>query len=73
MFRALGAEYLLPIHHSTFRLSREPMDEPVRRLLAAAGPERWRVVITEVGQTWSLPGDGAGASGCPPIRSERRA
>jgi L-ascorbate metabolism protein UlaG (beta-lactamase superfamily) len=54
MFRALGAEYLLPIHHSTFRLSREPMDEPVRRLLAAAGEERWRVVMTEVGQTWAL-------------------
>ena len=31
MFRALGAEYLLPIHHSTFRLSREPTDEPMRR------------------------------------------
>ncbi len=61
MFRALGAEYLLPIHHSTFRLSREPMDEPVRRLLAVAGPERWRVVMTEVGQTWSLPPGGASA------------
>jgi L-ascorbate metabolism protein UlaG (beta-lactamase superfamily) len=55
MFRSLGAEYLLPIHHSTFRLSREPLDEPMRRLLAVAGPERWRVVISEVGQTWSLP------------------
>ncbi len=55
MFRALGARYLLPIHHSTFRLSREPLDEPVRRLLAAAGDERWRVALTEVGQTWSLP------------------
>jgi L-ascorbate metabolism protein UlaG (beta-lactamase superfamily) len=55
MFRALGAEYLLPIHHSTFRLSREPMDEPMRRLLVAAGPERWRVVVSEVGQTWTYP------------------
>ncbi|MEO6055977.1 MAG: MBL fold metallo-hydrolase [Gemmatimonadales bacterium] len=55
MFEALGADYLLPIHHSTFRLSREPMDEPMRRLLAAAGSQRSRVVITEVGQTWSLP------------------
>lgn len=57
MFRALGAKYLLPIHHSTFRLSREPVDEPMRRLLAVAGGERWRVVISEVGQTWSLPPD----------------
>ena len=55
MFTSLGARYLLPIHHSTFRLSREPMDEPVHRLLAVAGDERERVVMTEVGQTWSLP------------------
>jgi L-ascorbate metabolism protein UlaG (beta-lactamase superfamily) len=61
MFQALGAEYLLPIHHSTFRLSREPVDEPLRRLLAAAGNERWRIAITEVGQTWSLPGDESSA------------
>ena len=61
MFTALGARYLLPIHHSTFRLSREPMEEPIRRLLAVAGDERWRVVITEVGQTWTMPGDEAGA------------
>jgi L-ascorbate metabolism protein UlaG (beta-lactamase superfamily) len=55
MFRALGAEWLLPVHHSTFRLSREPLDEPVRRLLAAAGPERWRVLPTEAGATWEMP------------------
>jgi L-ascorbate metabolism protein UlaG (beta-lactamase superfamily) len=55
MFQALGARYLLPIHHSTFRLSREPVDEPVRRLLAAAGDERWRIAMTQVGETWSLP------------------
>jgi L-ascorbate metabolism protein UlaG (beta-lactamase superfamily) len=54
MFRRLGAEYVLPVHHSTFRLSREPVDEPIRRFLAAAGSERWRVVGTEVGATWSI-------------------
>lgn len=56
MFRDLGAAYLLPIHHSTFRLSREPAGEPVRRLLAAAGAERHRVALTEVGATWTHPG-----------------
>jgi L-ascorbate metabolism protein UlaG (beta-lactamase superfamily) len=50
----MGAPYILPIHHSTFRLSREPVEEPVARLLAAAG-ERHRVVVTEVGQSWTLP------------------
>ncbi|HEY8259032.1 MAG TPA: MBL fold metallo-hydrolase [Gemmatimonadales bacterium] len=59
MFRAIGAEYVLPIHHSTFRLSREPVDEPLRRFLDAAGPERWRVVCREIGETWSCPTDGA--------------
>ena len=55
MFRALGATWLLPVHHSTFRLSREPVDEPVRRLLAAAGEERWRVLPTTLGATWTMP------------------
>jgi L-ascorbate metabolism protein UlaG (beta-lactamase superfamily) len=58
MFKALGAEYVLPVHHSTFRLSREPVDEPIRRFLAAAGNESWRVVATEVGATWPLPQPG---------------
>jgi L-ascorbate metabolism protein UlaG (beta-lactamase superfamily) len=52
MFRRLGAEYVLPVHHSTFRLSREPVGEPVQRFLAAAGQQRWRVVGTEIGATW---------------------
>ena len=56
MFRDLGAEYFLPVHHSTFRLSREPADEPLRRLIDAAGPDAWRVVGREIGETWTLPG-----------------
>ncbi|HEU5303209.1 MAG TPA: MBL fold metallo-hydrolase [Gemmatimonadales bacterium] len=55
MFRALGAEYVLPVHHSTFRLSREPVDEPIQRFLAAAGSERWRVVGTAVGASGEIP------------------
>jgi len=35
-FQDLGAEVLVPMHYGTFRLSQEPMDEPVERLLAAA-------------------------------------
>lgn len=55
MGRDLGARWIVPIHHATFRLSREPTDEPIRRLLAAAGPARERVVVTEIGETWTLP------------------
>ena len=54
MFRRLGAEYVLPVHHSTFRLSREPLSEPIERFLTAAGAESWRIVGTEVGATWGM-------------------
>ncbi|MBA3316726.1 MAG: MBL fold metallo-hydrolase [Gemmatimonadales bacterium] len=55
MFKSIGASYLLPVHHSTFRLSREPVEEPMERLLAAAGAESWRIVAPEMGATWVLP------------------
>jgi L-ascorbate metabolism protein UlaG (beta-lactamase superfamily) len=55
MSREMNATYILPMHHSTFRLGREPAGEPVKRLLRAAGDERWRVALTEPGQTWRLP------------------
>ncbi len=49
----LGASMVLPIHHSTFRLSREPMEEPIARFVAAAGGQAHRIALTEVGATWS--------------------
>jgi L-ascorbate metabolism protein UlaG (beta-lactamase superfamily) len=55
MRREMGARYILPMHHSTFRLSREPVSEPIKRMLRVAGAERWRVAATEPGQTWVLP------------------
>jgi L-ascorbate metabolism protein UlaG (beta-lactamase superfamily) len=50
------AKYVLPIHHSTFRLSYEPVDEPLRRLLTAAGPDAHRVVGMHIGEEWKLAG-----------------
>jgi L-ascorbate metabolism protein UlaG (beta-lactamase superfamily) len=35
-FLDLGAQRMIPMHYGTFRLSQEPMDEPVQRLLEAA-------------------------------------
>jgi len=55
MSRDMNAEYILPMHHSTFRLSREPAGEPIRRMLAAADRERWRIAATQIGETWRLP------------------
>jgi Predicted Zn-dependent hydrolases of the beta-lactamase fold len=54
MRKEMNAEYILPMHHSTFRLSREPVDEPIQRMLAASGSESWRVCLSEVGETWRL-------------------
>lgn len=55
MVQGIRASHVLPIHHSTFRLSREPVREPIARLVAAAGSEVHRVAVTEIGQTFSLP------------------
>ncbi len=49
MFQESGARYLIPIHWGTFRLSKEPMDEPIRRLIRAAGPRSDAIVIRKIG------------------------
>lgn len=49
------ADFVLPMHHSTFRLSYEPMDEPMQRLLDAAGRDAERIVIREPGGTFVAP------------------
>jgi L-ascorbate metabolism protein UlaG (beta-lactamase superfamily) len=35
-FQDLGARWMVPMHYGTFRLSYEPVNEPVQRLLAGA-------------------------------------
>lgn len=54
MFLQTGAEYLLPIHWGTFKLSKEPMDEPLSRLIRAAGDQSNRIVLRQIGGTWQL-------------------
>ncbi len=53
MFRACGAARLLPVHHSTFPMGDEHVDEPMARLLAAAGEERGRVIEAAPGAVWA--------------------
>jgi L-ascorbate metabolism protein UlaG (beta-lactamase superfamily) len=48
------AKRVLPMHHSTFRLSHEPMHEPIQRLIEAAGRDIERVAIREIGGSWRL-------------------
>lgn len=56
-FVDLGALVMVPMHYNTFRLGREPMSEPLPRLLAAAtqlGIED-RVRPLREGETWLVP------------------
>lgn len=57
MFTAAPGARLLPVHHSTFELSDEHRDEPMRRLLAAAGEDRSRIIVIEPGDLWAASDD----------------
>jgi L-ascorbate metabolism protein UlaG (beta-lactamase superfamily) len=48
----VSADFVLPMHHSTFKLSHEPTTEPIERMLAAAGEDR--VVVRQIGGQWAL-------------------
>jgi L-ascorbate metabolism protein UlaG (beta-lactamase superfamily) len=60
----LGARMMIPMHYNTFRLGREPMNEPLQRLLDAAmrGGLRDRVHPLGEGESWL---------GCSSGRAER--
>ncbi len=55
MFGQTRARYLIPLHWGTFRLSREPVDEPIRRLLRVSGNQSDQVILGTIGETWTLP------------------
>jgi len=52
MHLSAGGRFLMPIHHRTFELSDEPLNEPMERLLNAAGEEHHRVIGRELGEIW---------------------
>ncbi|MBC8106095.1 MAG: MBL fold metallo-hydrolase [Anaerolineae bacterium] len=49
----VSADHILPMHHSTFKLSHEPMNEPIERLMEVAGRLVDRIVAHEIGMTWT--------------------
>ncbi len=53
MANHVRAERILPMHHSTFRLSQEPIREPIERMLAIAGRDADRIVAGQVGGQWA--------------------
>lgn len=70
-FFDLGAEAMIPMHYNTFRLGREPMDEPLPRLLKAAetaGVEE-RVHPLAEGESWIAPASLANAMEEPVLLS----
>ena len=54
MANQAGARHLLPIHHQTFKLSSEPMLEPIERFTRALCNEPERIGWREVGETFHL-------------------
>jgi L-ascorbate metabolism protein UlaG (beta-lactamase superfamily) len=47
------ARRILPMHHSTFKLSHEPVREPIERMMATAGRNTERLVASEMGAVWA--------------------
>jgi len=50
-----GAQFIMPVHHQTFRLSFEPFREPIERFEAALQKMPERIALREIGETFVLP------------------
>jgi L-ascorbate metabolism protein UlaG (beta-lactamase superfamily) len=55
MATAAGARFIMPVHHQTFRLSFEPLREPIVRFQIALSETPERIALREIGQTFALP------------------
>jgi L-ascorbate metabolism protein UlaG (beta-lactamase superfamily) len=55
MATAAGAQFIMPVHHQTFRLSFEPLREPIERFQAALSNAPERIALREIGETFVLP------------------
>jgi L-ascorbate metabolism protein UlaG (beta-lactamase superfamily) len=54
MATAAGAQFIMPVHHQTFRLSFEPLREPIERFQAALSKTPERIALREIGETFVL-------------------
>ncbi|MGI1659438.1 MAG: MBL fold metallo-hydrolase [Desulfitobacterium sp.] len=52
MAEEIGAKKILPMHWGTFKISQEPMDEPIKRFNQAMAGKLDKVALQEVGATW---------------------
>lgn len=55
MSNSAGAKYIIPVHHQTFRLSDEPIMEPIERMKTALKYEPERLGIETIGETLVCP------------------
>jgi len=55
MANAAGAKFIMPVHHQTFRLSFEPLREPIERFEAVLSKTPERIALREIGETFVLP------------------
>jgi L-ascorbate metabolism protein UlaG (beta-lactamase superfamily) len=55
MATAAGAQFIMPVHHQTFRLSFEPLREPIERFQIALSNTPQRIALREIGETFVLP------------------
>lgn len=55
MAEMMGARYMFPIHHATFKQSEEPMSEPLHRLKKALRSSASSLALHTVGQSFLLP------------------
>jgi L-ascorbate metabolism protein UlaG (beta-lactamase superfamily) len=49
-----GAQFIMPVHHQTFRLSFEPFREPIERFEAALHKTPGRIALRKIGETFVL-------------------
>lgn len=55
MTQEMSARWVIPMHWGTFKLSKEPMEEPILRFREALKGQTEKIAIQEVGATWVLP------------------
>jgi len=55
MADAASAQFIMPVHHQTFRLSFEPLREPIERFDGALKQIPERIALREIGETFVLP------------------
>jgi L-ascorbate metabolism protein UlaG (beta-lactamase superfamily) len=51
MADAARARLIVPVHHQSFELSREPFMEPIERVQAALAKEQGRLALRDIGET----------------------